>query len=179
MILFPSPPPSLPFPSLFLFLPVVCLLRHGKAFGEQVGVSVARRSRGWQSKQADGRYDKAAPGRSARLREGSAMQFKGLTVRASCIPLLWTRIWQGDREADGQAVFLCSHLPCAQILALFRATWRVRVLGKRQPYVALHCPAVCDTHVQPPFPGCWPPPEGEHMNQRTGGSFAILLPWFF
>lgn len=138
-------------------------------------MSVARRSRGWQSKQADGGYDKAAPGRSARLREGSAMQFKGPTVRASCIPLLRTGIWQGDRETDGQAVLLCSHLPCAQILASFRATWRVRVLVKRQPYVALHCPAASDTHVQPTISECWPPPEGEHTNQRKGGSFAILL----
>lgn len=135
-------------------------------------MSVARRSRGWQSKQADGGTDKAAPSSSARLREGSAMQFKGPTARASCIPLLRAQIWQGDRETDGQAVFLCSHLPCAQILALFRATWRVGVLGERQPYVALHCP-VTRTCSHPPLSGG--PPEGEYMYQRKGGSFPIFL----
>lgn len=132
-------------------------------------MSIARRSRGRQSKQADGGYDKAAPGRSARLTEGSAMQFKGPTIGASCIPLLQTQIWQGD---DGQAVLLCSHLPCAQILALLRATWRVGVLGKRLPYAALHCCAACDTHHSSLSGG---PSGGEYMNQRKGGSFPILL----
>lgn len=80
-------------------------------------MSVARRSRGWQSKQADGGYDKAAPGLSARLREGSAMQFKGPTVRASCSPLLQTQIWQGDRDTDGQAL-ICHVLKSWHCLGL-------------------------------------------------------------
>lgn len=77
------------------------------------------------------------------------MQFKGPTVRASCIPLLRPWIWQGVWGSNGQAVFLCSHLPGVQVLALFRATWRVWVLRMRQPYAALQCLAAACMLFQP------------------------------